>query len=81
MFCFFCCSYATEVYLKVANKCAKKAHIIKGKEAQKAQRMKLKCSELKIETARTCSINKGTSGMELRKYGSKATALNEKKLE
>ena len=51
---------------------------IKGKEAQKAE---LKCSELKIETARTCSINKGTSGMELRKYGSKATALNEKKLE
>ena len=39
---------------------------IKGKEAQKAQRMELKCSELKIETARTCSINKGTGEMELR---------------
>ena len=36
---------------------------IKGIEAQKAE---LKCSELKIETARTCSIYKGTGEMELR---------------
>ena len=53
---------------------------IKGKEAQKARRVELKCIELKIETARTCSINKGTGEMELRLYGSKAVALNEKKL-
>ena len=33
---------------------------IKRKEAQKAQRVELKCGKLKIETARTCSINKGT---------------------
>ena len=39
---------------------------IKEKEAQKAE---LKCSELKIETTRTCSINKGTgeSNMEAKR--------------
>ena len=48
--------------MNVRRKCTKLTKI----KRIKTQKAELKCSELKIKTARTCSIYKGTGEMELR---------------